>query len=214
MLRRGFTSLLLDLDGTLVDSEPKHVVAHREFLLTQGIAASEEVLFGNIGKGDREFFTALAGSQGRQIDAAEWCRQKTEILMGIYRREPLPMRPGVIALLDEAVAIGLRICVVTSSERELADQALRSSGLAWRLPMRVCYEDTEAHKPDPAPYRLAILKLGVQPKECLAIEDSVSGVSAATAAGAHVIGFAGLMSAEQLLNAGAHRVVHDLTEVL
>jgi HAD superfamily hydrolase (TIGR01509 family) len=214
MLAQGFSALLLDLDGTLVDSEPRHCTAHRQFLASQGIEASEEIIYGNIGKGDREFFTVLARMHDRQIDALDWCRRKTAILMSLYASEPLSVRAGVANLLDHAQKLGMRSCVVTSSERAVADLALRSSGLQARLPLRICYEDTAEHKPDPAPYLLATERLGVRAAECLAIEDSISGVRSAATAGITVIGFAGLVPAADLMRAGAARSVLDLNEVL
>ncbi len=78
-------ALLLDLDGTLVDSEPRHVATHRTFLATQGITASDELCIGNIGKGDRSFYERLIREHGHQADAGDWVVQKTALLMQSYR---------------------------------------------------------------------------------------------------------------------------------
>lgn len=202
-------ALLLDLDGTIVDSEPWHFRAHGIFLARQGVAVTRDELVGNIGKGDPEFYAFLAARHGLRPDIPAWVAEKTEVLLGLYRSEPLPRQPGVAALLDHAFAEGIPCCIVTSSERRVAAAALASCGLATRLPMRICREDTPRHKPDPGPYLLAAARLGIPPASCLVIEDSISGVRAAVAAGIATIGFAGLIPAESLRAAGAVRTVSD-----
>lgn len=203
-------ALLLDMDGTLVDSEPVHFRAHQRFLATQGIAVSEADLLGNIGKGDEVFFSDLARLAGIACDPAAWVVAKTALLHDLYRSEGLPLRPGVQELLAQAFASGVPCMVVTNSGRETARIALEAAGLDRRLPMRVCWEDTVAHKPDPAPYRLAASRLGLAPAMCQAIEDSPSGVRAAVAAGCRTLAVAGLVPAETLRRVGAHAVVSSL----
>ena len=207
-------ALLLDLDGTLVDSEPRHRDAHCRFLATQGIQASDEVIFANIGKGDLPFYAHLINLHGAQGDPQAWIERKTEMLMEDYRIRGLALRPGVHELLAQAASGGIAIIVVTSAERHLATLSLEVAGLAQRLPARICHEDTREHKPHPAPYLLAAQRLGVPPDRCLVVEDSHIGVAAGKAAGCTVIGYPGLISAEALIKAGANRCVTSLTQVL
>src|SRR4051812_35670271 len=203
----SYAALLLDLDGTLVDSEPRHIEAHRNFLATQGIAATDELCFGNIGKGDRHFYQRLIDEHRVSGDAAEWVRRKTTMLMDSYRIKGLALRPGVHELLDRAFRDGLPCVIVTSAERALCALTLEVTGLARRLPSRVCYEDTPAHKPDPEPYLLAARRMGVPPERCLVVEDSTSGVKAGKAAGCAVHAFPGLVAERELIAAGADRIV-------
>lgn len=214
MHSRNFSALLLDMDGTLVDSEPRHIEAHREFLAGKGLSFDYADLHGNIGKSDRQFYRTIAAKHGLDVDVAPWLQQKTDILIRNYVRDGLAIRPGVDALLQHAWSIGLCCCVVTSSERRLAHASLAQTGLAERLPIRICHEDTVRHKPDPEPYLLAAQRLSVPIRNCLAIEDSVSGVRAAAAAGATVVGSTSLIPADELRAAGAVRCVSDLSEIL
>jgi len=211
---RTFAALLIDFDGTTVDSEPKHCAAHRRFLATQGIEVDDAVIYGNVGKSDRLFYLDLMARFGRQADPLEWMAAKTETLIGIYRSEGLELRPGVRELLDHAWSDGVATCLVTSTERRVAQVALEIIGLERRLSSRVCYEDVVRRKPDPMPYLLAAERLSVPIERCLAVEDSVSGVTSASAAGAVTIGLIGLASESQLLAAGASRCVHSLAELV
>lgn len=206
-------ALLLDMDGTLVDSEPVHIRAHAEYLAGRGVAVTHEDLVGNIGKGDLIFYRDLAARSGVPCDPEVWVAEKTELLHRMYRRDRLSVQPGVQALLDRAWAEGIACCVVSNSSRESVRLALESAGLAPRLPARVCFEDTVAHKPDPAPYLLASGRLACPAARCTVIEDSPSGVRAGRAAGARVIAVAGLVPAAALAQAGAHLVVPSLTDL-
>ena len=203
-------ALLLDLDGTTVDSEPLHCESHRRFLATKGIAVTDAELVGNIGKGDQSFYTTLMAERGLEGDANAWVEAKTDALIALYREGRLTLRPGVQSLLDRARHAGVCCMVVTSADRRLAVAALEVTGLAARLPMRVCYEDVTEHKPHPEPYLLAAARLSVPAQRCLAIEDSISGVRAARAAGCRVLAFRGLVADSALIQAGAHELVNTL----
>jgi sugar-phosphatase len=207
-------ALLLDLDGTLVDSEPRHRDAHARFLASQGIQASDEVIFANIGKGDLSFYRELIDRHGVKGDPRAWMEQKTALLMDDYRIRGLALRPGVHDLLARASAAGIPCVVVTSAERRLCRLSLEVAGLGQRLPARVCHEDTREHKPHPAPYLLAAERLGVPPARCVVVEDSISGAAAGKAAGCTVLGYPGLVSAEELRKAGAERCISSLSQVL
>ena len=208
-------ALLLDLDGTLVDSEPRHVRAHQRFLASVGLEVTEADCLGNIGKGDRSFYRWLRERAGRTDgDPDAWVEAKTQVLIDLYRTEGLPVRPGVQDLLDRAWRDGIPCHVVTSAERCLMVASLAATGLAPRLPLRLCFEDVPhgRHKPHPFPYALAAARLGLPPERCWAVEDSVSGATSAVAAGCRTFVVPGLVPVAALRATGA-AVVPSLTEV-
>lgn len=210
----SYAALLLDLDGTLVDSEPRHFEAHKRFLASVQMPVTHEDVVGNVGKGDKVFYRSLLERAGRTADVDDWVLRKTAVLMAMYRSDGLALRPGVRGLLDRAAAKGVFAHVVTSAERALAALSLEVTGLAARLPARICHEDVARHKPDPEPYLLAAERLGVPPQHCLVVEDSPSGVRAGIAAGCQVVAFTGVITREALRAAGATRIVAHLDEVV
>jgi HAD superfamily hydrolase (TIGR01509 family) len=207
-------ALLIDMDGTLLDTEPLHFEAHRRFLATVGIVPTEAELVGNIGKGDVTFYQDYMVRYGKTGDAVAWVEAKTRTLMDLYRTQGVPIRPGAHELLDHAAIEGIACVVVTSSERALAAVALAVCGLAARLPVRICREDTQRHKPDPAPYLLAASRLSMPSESCLGIEDSGSGVAAAHAAGCTVVGVRGHIPEAELRRRGAVTIVDRLDELV
>lgn len=214
MSTRTFAAILLDFDGTTVDSEPLHCRAHQQFLRSQGIDISEAEIYGNVGKSDRLFYLDLMARHGKQGDVFQWMEGKTDLLLEIYRTEGLELRPGVKDLLDHAFEQGVTVCLVTSTERRVAQVGLEIVGLHQRIMNRVCYEDVERRKPAPDPYLLAARRLSIPPQRCLALEDSANGATSAATAGALTVGLVGLTSAKDLLAAGAKRCVHSLAELI
>jgi len=214
MSTRTFAAILLDFDGTTVDSEPLHCRAHQQFLRSQGIDISEAEIYGNVGKSDRLFYLDLMARHGKQGDVFQWMEGKTDLLLEIYRKEGLELRPGVKDLLDHAFEQGVTVCLVTSTERRVAQVGLEIVGLHQRIMNRVCYEDVERRKPAPDPYLLAARRLSIPPQRCLALEDSANGATSAATAGALTVGLVGLTSAKELLAAGAKRCVHSLAELI
>ncbi len=106
---------------------------------------------------------------------------------------------GIHALLDWAEADGAGCAVVTNAPRDNAVAMLAAASLAHRLPTLVIGDECARPKPDPAPYRAAMARLGVTPSRSVAFEDSRSGLRAARASGAHVFGLSTGLTAEELL---------------
>jgi HAD superfamily hydrolase (TIGR01509 family) len=118
--------------------------------------------------------------------------------------EPMP---GVVELLDALRDHGIPIGLATNSGREFATRALRAAGIDDRFAAVVSAEDVERPKPAPDVYLAAAAELGADPADCVALEDSETGVAAARAAGMTVIGvpsFPGIALEE------AHLVVPSL----
>ena len=111
------------------------------------------------------------------------------LLDGVITRvaDQLPWRPGAPELLAECVAGGIPCVLVTMSWRRLAD-AVISSAPTGSFVASVTGDEVRHGKPDPEPYLTAAATLGVDPSECVAIEDSPTGVASALAAGCATLG--------------------------
>ncbi len=210
----NYAALLLDFDGTTVDSEPLHGRAHQQLLASKGIDISEQEILGNIGKSDRLFYLDLMKRFNITGDVMEWMAGKMEFLKAIYRKEGLQLRPGITAVLQDAEEQGVPVILVTSTEREVAALGLQIIGLDRRISSRICSEDVVNRKPHPEPYLLAAKRLSVPAERCLVLEDSPNGIKSGVAAGATVIALEGLISRADLLAAGASRCVKNLADIV
>jgi pyrophosphatase PpaX len=203
---------LFDWDGTLLDS--------RSALLGAWHAATQEVLARRwpTNAQEEELVFTLPGSQlfprvAGDAGAAERLRdgfQRAYETTG----EQVRAFPGVADMLAELRGAGLRIGVITSKARQRYDLDARRIGLAERIDLAVCQEDTRAHKPDPAPVRYALEALGVAADRAVFAGDTPVDVAAGTGAGTPVIGVAwGAAGARPLLDAGASVVARDAREL-
>jgi HAD superfamily hydrolase (TIGR01509 family) len=185
-------AVILDVDGTLVDSERDgHRVAFN--------AAFEE--FGLPWRWDvEEYGRLLAVTGGRaRLDAyleeqgvAEEERaglvrrlhqRKTEVFLELVTAGKVPARPGVGPFLDEVVACGLRLAVATTGSLAWVVPLLDGHFGGDRFEVVVGGDDVKETKPDPAAYLIALERLGLEPSQAVAVEDSVPGLGAARAAG-------------------------------
>jgi hypothetical protein len=109
--------LLVDMDGTLVDSEPRHIEAHRRNLAAHGIVSSDEALRANIGLSDRVFYATLSARAGAggfvavAPDIDRWLAEKTDLLIAMHESEGLSLRPGVEAFLAHVESLALPMYV-------------------------------------------------------------------------------------------------------
>jgi HAD superfamily hydrolase (TIGR01509 family) len=108
----------------------------------------------------------------------------------ILRDAAIPLRPGVLDLMQQCRERGVRMGIVTTTSRTNVDALLRIHlGAQWAewFSVRVCGEDVQHKKPDPEVYVRALQGLGVGPLQAVAIEDSPGGVAAARAADIPVV---------------------------
>lgn len=206
------TAALFDLDGTLVDSEPVHRAAWRSFFDSRGWEVSEETYAAHfVGRRGADAFRSVDGPW-RDEDPEELLEEVLRHVSAVTV-EPGSI-PGAADLVRSVHGSGVPIAVVTSALRSWVDEALEFLGVADLVSVVVSAEDVSSGKPDPEGYLAACRRLGVDPVDVAAFEDSVSGVTAAAAAGiARVVGVLTTANAEALRAAGAHHVIHDLLDL-
>ena len=211
MSLRAPAAVLFDLDGTLVNSEPLNVEA---------VILAVRHLGRELDAEDRQFIIGHAWSEiharfcqrlGLTVSRAELIAATVAERRELLRSRPLPVLPGAVELVRR-LAPRAPLAVVTGSSRAEAHDAIESLGLLDAFAFVLAAEDYARGKPDPEPYRSAIERLGVAPRESLVLEDATPGIQSARAAGARVIGVrAGNYSGYDL--SAAHRVVDSLVEV-
>jgi sugar-phosphatase len=197
-------ALLLDLDGTLVDSTPAVLAAWRGAADRLGL--SFDLLTPHVHGVPAD---AVLRSAAPHLGEAERRAEAERVLADQAAPEaPVEALPGAAALLAAVPAD--RVAVVTSGDLRLVRASAAKAGLV--LPaVLVTADDVVRGKPDPEPYLRAAAALGVDPAQCLVVEDAPAGVAAGRAAGARVLGLLTTHTAAEL--AGATHVVRDLRDV-
>ena len=195
--------VVLDLDGTLVDSVYQHVVAWQAALHDVGLHVSAVRIHEAIGMGGDRLVAAVAGDSAESAVGDEVRRlHDTYFQAGLRTICPLD---GAPELVDALVERGHRVVLASSSEADLVDELLDIVGIGHQLHAVVTGSDEAATKPAPDMVALAIEKAGGGP--AVVVGDATWDVESATAAGASAVGLrSGGVSAERLLAAGASSV--------
>ncbi len=205
-----YRALLFDLDGTLAETDSLHLPTWVDTLEPYGVEVDEEFYRDRISGRNtneivRELLPDLTDEQGRSIgDAKEASfRERASDL------EPLP---GLVDFVERGKEMGMHIALVTNAPEENVEAILLALKLRDFFDVIVLADEVEAVKPDPAPYRAALNKIGVPSERALAFEDSVSGITSSVAAGIPTIGIASSQDPEKLLRAGAFTTANDFTD--
>ena len=188
MMARSFqpAAVLFDMDGTLVDTEPYWIAAEFDIVEMHG------------GTWSHEHAKALVGSD--LLDSGAYIRRHggvdrtpTEIVEMLLDRvverirAEVPWRPGARELLGSVRGEGVDTALVTMSWKRFSDEVVNCLP-SGSFTVSVTGDEVSQGKPHPEPYLLAAERLGVRADECVAIEDSPTGVRSALAAGCRVIG--------------------------
>jgi HAD superfamily hydrolase (TIGR01509 family) len=182
-LPRTVGAVILDLDGTLLDTERVYVDSFVETIAPFGYTLPRDFLHSLIGGGGREQFQAgLRARLGADFPYDEHRRayiaRRDEILA-----QGVPVKPGALELLDTLAALGLKTAIATAGTRVNAEDNLLRAGLRDRFHVVVTRDDVERSKPHPDIFLKAAAGIDVGPPHCVAVEDSHNGVRAAHAAG-------------------------------
>jgi len=202
-------AVLWDMDGTLVDSEPYWLLSETALAEDYGKVWTQENGHNLIGKSLYESSAFLKDHLDiKDLSAQQIVDRLTDSVLSKLQHS-LPWRPGALELLMELKQAGVKTALVTMSMRRMA------LAVAEAIPFQafdvvVAGDDVTFGKPHPEPYQKAAALLGFEPAECIAIEDSVTGLRSAEAAGCLPLGIVNMMPLEQ---SGTRVIRHSLTEM-
>ncbi|WJV49824.1 HAD family hydrolase [Streptomyces flavofungini] len=201
-------AVLLDMDGTLVDTEGFWWDAEVEVFARLGHTLDEawrDVVVGGPMTRSAGF---LIEATGADITLAELTVLLNDGFEDRISRS-LPLMPGAAGLLAELAAHDVPTALVSASHRRIIDRILGSIG-THHFRLTVAGDEVERTKPHPDPYLIAAAGLGAEPGRCAVIEDTATGVAAAEAAGCRVVA---VPSVAPIAPAAGRTVVPSLEQV-
>ncbi len=205
-------AVLLDMDGTILDTETIYVGAMFAALEDMGLHLEQSLVHAMIGLPGQDCMALLRGSFGERFQYKEfqpvYIAHRTERM-----KNGIPLKPGTTELLDLIDAAGLKVAVATSSNRDNAHTNLTNTGLLPRFAAILTRDDVAIAKPHPELFLRAAAALGAEPQTCLAIEDSHVGVRAAHAAGTMTVMVPDMLQPTDDIRALCLHVVPDLHAV-
>ena len=212
--RWNVSAVLLDMDGTLLDTERMYfdslVGALNAFGYTDDV---EQLCHAMVGLPGPECEAMLHARYGKSFPLPEinkaYAARRDEILGA-----GLPLKSGAVELLDALQAAECPMAIVTSSSLRTADSHLTLAGIRHRFETILTCDDVARGKPSPDLYLLAARRLGLATQVCVAVEDSNHGVTAAHAAGTITIMVPDMAPPTDESRAKCAAVVADLSAVL
>ena len=203
--------MIFDLDGVLAFSEPLLAEAAIALFAEKGSAMTADDFKPFIGMGEDRYLGGAAERKGVPLDLAADKARLYEIYEEVIRGRLRPL-PGAVELVHECRRRRLAIAVASGADRVKVVANLREIGLPEALFGTVVDgNEVERKKPAPDIFLKAARRLGLPPDACLVIEDAVSGVAAARAAGMRCLAITSSFNASEL--AGADWFAPDLAQV-
>lgn len=190
---------IFDMDGVIADTNPYHTIAWREYYQRNGKPLSDE-----------DFVRYVSGNHNRAIvrhlfdgrdltdeEAYQLGDEKEALFRELYAPHLVPV-PGLPEFLKALKAAGVKTAVGTSAPVENLDFVMEKLNLRPYFDVLLHEKLVSRPKPDPEIYQRAMALLGVLPTDSIIFEDSMTGIRAARAAGARVVGVATTHSPEEL----------------
>src|SRR5262245_34368618 len=206
-------AVIFDFDGVLADTEHLHLRAYQQTFGTRGWTLDDRSYFERyLGFDDRGMIAAFLRERDLPInhDGIETLLREKAASFDVLRSSGAVLYPSAAACVKR---LGTRypLAIASGSLRSEIVAILNGAGLVSAFRAIVSAEDVGRSKPAPDPYLRAAQLLGVSPDECVAIEDSHFGLTAARSAGMKTIAVTSTSSAEAL--AAADRIIRDLDEL-
>jgi HAD superfamily hydrolase (TIGR01509 family) len=180
------TAVLWDMDGTLVDTEPYWIECEYALVEAHGGVWTEDHAQSLVGHDLVTSARYLRRHGGVDLPPETIIEVMLDGVVDRVRAH-IPWRPGALELLTELAELAVPCALVTMSYRRLA-QTVIDALPQGRFAALVAGDDVTHGKPHPEPYLLAAERLGVPPGDCVAIEDSPTGLASAVAAGVPALG--------------------------
>jgi beta-phosphoglucomutase family hydrolase len=175
-------AVLWDLDGVIADTGPYHCQAWQEVFQPRGLNFTEEDFKRHFGRRNDTIIRDIAGDSISQQELDIIATEKEINYRNRVTRNIKPL-PGAIELIRTLGEHGVKMAIASSAPMENILLILKSLGIKDCFQAIVCGREVAEGKPNPQVFLLAAKKLGVEPQDCVVIEDAVAGVTAAKSAG-------------------------------
>ncbi|HEY0652479.1 MAG TPA: HAD family phosphatase [Chryseosolibacter sp.] len=203
-------AFIFDMDGVIIDSNPFHKIALKQFCQKYGQDLSEEQLKEKIyGRTNKDWITNVFGNLDEKKLRA-YADEKEALFRKLYERD-IHALDGLIPFLEAMDRLGVPRAIATSAPRANVDFTLTHTGIEKYFPVILDESFVSKGKPDPEIYIKTVQALSQSPDNCVVFEDSLSGVRAGKLAGCKVVGITTTHSAEELSETDL--VIDDFSEI-
>lgn len=180
-------AVIFDMDGLLIDSEAMYAKHAAVILPEMGYTYNKELIASCIGLARVDVVAKVKSFYGDDIDTDSLYKKLAVSIAQDYADNGIAIKKGVFELMDFLKDRKIPIAVASSTYRKVAEDMLEKTGISPYLTTNIFGDEVTASKPNPEIYIKACEKLGLQPNQCMALEDSYNGLNAAKSAGLYTV---------------------------
>ncbi|MGR5192521.1 HAD family hydrolase [Vibrio rotiferianus] len=208
----NYQAAIFDMDGLLLDTERVCMHIFKQACEVQNLPFHEDVYLSIIGRNAAGIEVIFRKAYGEDLDRLhkEWRSRYNAVV----QHQAIPVKQGVIELLEWLKKNSIPTAVATSTANEVAKKKLELAGLSKYFDNLTTGCEVTHGKPDPEIYLLAASRLNVQPTKCLAFEDSNNGVRSAVSAKMITFQIPDLVEPCEEVRGFGHSILPSLTDVL
>jgi beta-phosphoglucomutase family hydrolase len=210
-MKKGSRTVIFDMDGVIIDSEPLHLAAYNIVLGPYAVhLREEEFIRWCVGRRSSDIVAFLRKHFQLPESVEQLLAEKNTAYTSMVRENMRPM-PGLLPLLDHLTSSAYRLAVASSASVADIEEILAGLRVRQHFQLIVSGEEVPNGKPSPDIFLEAARRLGVSPEECVVIEDSQKGVEAAVQAGMYCIAVPNRFTAAHDFSCANIRVPNLLT---
>ncbi len=206
--------VIFDMDGLMFDTERLSTEFWRQAGKTFGTEISAEAVDSFRGRNGQAIRSIFEELYGEVLNYDQVVQVKRQLAAEHYQTIGVPVKKGLLELLEYLKEHRIRMAVATSTNHRTAELMLQTAGVYGYF-QKIVYGDTvERSKPYPDIFQKAAEELGLSAKDCLVLEDSTVGIEAAKASGSHVIHIPDLIRVPEEVKRGIDAELENLHDVI
>jgi len=208
-----YKAVVFDMDGVIFDSERLVLACWTEVAEKYGIKDIDKVFYRCIGVNSAQSKEITMQFYGPEFPYDKFRADASHLYHSKYDGGRLPMKPGVVELLEFLKEQGYAVGLASSTRFTVVEQELRDAGILPYFQTLTCGDMVKVSKPNPEIFLKACASLSVAPQEAIAIEDSFNGIRAAYRAGMFPVMVPDMVAPDEEMRTIAGRIGKDLVEV-
>lgn len=210
----NYKAAIFDMDGLLLDTEQVCMTAFQQTCTEMDIPFKQDIYLSIIGRNQAGIKPIIENGYGDLLDYSVFHPRWMQRYLAVVEHQAIPVKSGIIALLEWLQSQNIPMVVATSTHNVLAHKKLQLAGLAHYFSHITSGDEVINGKPAPEIYLLAAQRLHISPEQCLAFEDSNNGVKSAIAANMTVLQIIDLVEPDTDTRALGHHIFNTMDEAL
>ncbi len=206
--------VVFDMDGLMFDTETLTYELQKPILEQKGITYTLDWYKQTVGKRIEDIVPLFKELCGDSFDYEGFRVQCREAYKKYTDEHGVPIKDGLFELLDYLKEKNIKIALATSTTEPSAARTLKISGTLPYFDALVCADDVKRGKPHPDPFIKAAEKLGLNPENCLALEDSINGIKSAYSAGMVTVMVPDLIEPTEEIKPMCYKILNTLNDVI